>query len=158
MGAWENVRQLRLTASVQASDGVRHQFSTLFDYGVFDRFPTLKILVLESGGGWIGYWLDRMDGVYGHTAIGERVPLANPPSHYFRERCWISCDPDERSDPGPRRALRRRAVHVGLRLPARRPHRRSTSTTSTSWPGMFPEAGRRRFLGDNCRELFKIDV
>ena len=75
MGAWENVRELRLTASVQASDGVRHQFSTLFDYGVFDKFPQLKILVLESGGGWIGYWLDRMDGVFGHTAIGQRVPL-----------------------------------------------------------------------------------
>ena len=53
MGAWEHVRELRLTASVQASDGVRHQFSTLFDYGVFDRFPRLKVLVLESGGGWI---------------------------------------------------------------------------------------------------------
>ena len=106
MGAWENVRQLRLTASVQASDGVRHQFSTLFDYGVFDRFPTLKILVLESGGGWIGYWLDRMDAVYGHTAIGSGCRWSNPPSHYFRERVWISCDPDERTHPGARRALR----------------------------------------------------
>jgi predicted TIM-barrel fold metal-dependent hydrolase len=24
--------------------------------------------------------------------------------------------------------------------------------------GMFPDETRRRFLGDNCRELFKIDV
>ena len=35
--------------SVVASDGVRHQFTTLFDYGVFDKFPRLKVLVLESG-------------------------------------------------------------------------------------------------------------
>ena len=55
MGSWENVKQLRLLASVAASDGVRHQFTTLFDYGVFDKFPTLKIVVLESGGGWIAY-------------------------------------------------------------------------------------------------------
>ena len=99
MGTWENVKQLRLLASVQASDGVRHQFTTLFDYGVFDAFPRLKVVVLESGGGWIGYWLDRMDAVYGHTFIGERVPLQHRPTDYFRERVWISCDPDERTIP-----------------------------------------------------------
>ena len=71
MGTWEHVKQLRLTASVTASDGVRHQFTTLFDYGVFDKFPELKVLVLESGGGWIGYRLDRIDAVYAHTFVGS---------------------------------------------------------------------------------------
>ncbi|MEL6984821.1 MAG: amidohydrolase family protein, partial [Actinomycetota bacterium] len=99
MGSWENVKQLRLLASVTASDGVRHQFTSLFDYGVFDKFPRLKVLVLESGGGWIGYWLDRIDAVYGHTFIGGRVPLEHKPSDYFRDRIWISCDPDERTIP-----------------------------------------------------------
>jgi predicted TIM-barrel fold metal-dependent hydrolase len=99
MGGWQNVRKLRLLASVTASDGVRQQFTTLFDYGVFDRFPRLKVVVLESGGGWIGYWLDRIDAVYGHTFIGTRVPLTDKPSDYFRERVWISCDPDERTIP-----------------------------------------------------------
>jgi predicted TIM-barrel fold metal-dependent hydrolase len=27
------------------------------------------------------------------------VPLENKPSDYFRERVWISCDPDERTIP-----------------------------------------------------------
>ena len=99
MGTWENVKQLRLLASVTASDGVRQQFTTLFDYGVFDKFPRLKVIVLESGGGWIGYWLDRIDAVYGHTFIGTRVPLEHKPSDYFRDRVWISCDPDERTIP-----------------------------------------------------------
>ena len=99
MGAWEHVRELRLLASVTASDGVRHQFTTLFDYGVFDRFPRSGVIVLESGGGWIGYWLDRIDAVYAHTFIGRTVPLEHKPSDYFRERIWISCDPDERTIP-----------------------------------------------------------
>ena len=157
MGSWENVRQLRLTASVQASDGVRHQFSTLFDYGVFDRFPRLKILVLESGGGWIGYWLDRMDAVYGHTAIGQRVPLANPPSYYFRERCWISCDPDERTIP----ALAERFGADRFMWASDFPHADHTPDyikDLDELAGLFPAEGRRRFLGDNCRELFKIDA
>ena len=41
MGSWEHIKELRLLAAVQASDGVRHQFTTLFDYGVFDKFPRL---------------------------------------------------------------------------------------------------------------------
>ena len=31
--------------------------------------------------------------------IGTRVPLEHKPSDYFRERVWISCDPDERTIP-----------------------------------------------------------
>ena len=61
VGARQAVAVARRT--VQASDGVRHQFTTLFDYGVFDRFADLRVLVLESGGGWIGSWLDRLDAV-----------------------------------------------------------------------------------------------
>ena len=157
MGAWENVRRLRLTASVQASDGVRHQYSTLFDYGVFDRFPRLKVLVLESGGGWIGYLLDRMDAVFGHTPIGERVPLQNPPSYYFRERCWISCDPDERTIPHWRSASAR-PVPVGVGLPACRPHARVHPRPRRAGGPLPRGRDRRRFLGDNARDLFKIAV
>jgi predicted TIM-barrel fold metal-dependent hydrolase len=157
MGAWENVRNLRLTASVAGSDGVRHQFSTLFDYGVFDRFPRLKILVLESGGGWIGYWLDRIDAVFGHTAIGQRVPLENPPSYYFQERCWISCDPDEKTIP----SLAERFGADRFMWASDFPHADHTPEyiiDLDALVGSFPEADRRKFVGDNCRELFKIDV
>src|SRR5262249_58559779 len=97
MGSWEHVKQLRLLSSVSASDGVRHQFTTLFDYGVFDKFPRLRVVVLESGGGWIGYWLDRIDAGYGHTFIGTRVPLEHKPRDYFCERGRGSCGPHQRS-------------------------------------------------------------
>ena len=153
-GAWENVKQLRLLASVTASDGVRQQFTTLFDYGVFDKFPQLKVLVLESGGGWIGYWLDRIDAVYGHTFIGTRVPLEHKPSDYFRERVWISCDPDERSIP----AL---AERFGDRFlwASDFPHADHTPEYIHDLDELveaFPEPRRRAFLGDNARALFNI--
>ncbi len=156
MGGWDNVRKLRLLASVSASDGVRHQFTTLFDYGVFDRFPGLKVLVLESGGGWIGYWLDRIDAVYGHTWIGTRVPLEHKPSDYFRERVWISCDPDERTIP-----------HLAERFGADRflwasdfPHPDHTPAYLHDLEdlagGFAGDRARRLFLGDNARALFGI--
>jgi predicted TIM-barrel fold metal-dependent hydrolase len=154
MGAWENVKQLRLLASVTASDGVRHQFTTLFDYGVFDLFPRMKVIVLESGGGWIGYWLDRIDAVYGHTFIGTRVPLEHKPSDYFRERVWISCDPDERTIP----AL---ASRFGNRFmwASDFPHADHTPEYITDLEELaaaFGENQRPAFLGDNARDLFAI--
>ena len=155
MGSWENVKQLRLLASVQASDGVRHQFTTLFDYGVFDKFPTLKVLVLESGGGWIGYWLDRMDAVYSHTFIGNRVPLQHKPSDYFRERIWISCDPDERTIP----SLAARFGVERFLWASDFPHADHTPEyvhDLNELVAMFPEQDRRKFVGDNARALFQL--
>ena len=156
MGTWENVKQLRLLASVQASDGVRHQFTTLFDYGVFDKFPNLKVLVLESGGGWIGYWLDRIDAVYGHTFIGTRVPLENKPSDYFREQIWISCDPDERTIP----ALAERYGVDRFMWASDFPHADHTPDYVNDLQVLidsFPAKARDAFVGGNARKLFDID-
>jgi predicted TIM-barrel fold metal-dependent hydrolase len=157
MGPWEHVKELRLLASVMASDGVRQQFTTLFDYGVFDRFPSLKIVVLESGGGWIGYWLDRIDAVYGHTFIGTRVPLQHKPSDYFRERVWISCDPDERTIP----ALAQRFGADRFMWASDFPHADHTPEYITDLEELaseFDEAARRQFLGDNARSLYRITL
>jgi predicted TIM-barrel fold metal-dependent hydrolase len=154
MGTWEHVKQLRLLASVTASDGVRHQFTTLFDYGVFDAFPRLKVIVLESGGGWIGYWLDRMDAVYGHTFIGTRVPLADKPSSYFRDRVWISCDPDERTIPALVERFGDRFMWA-----SDFPHADHTPDYIDDLDELataFAGDSRRKFLGDNARDLFKI--
>jgi predicted TIM-barrel fold metal-dependent hydrolase len=80
-----------------AAQGVPQAFGTLFQYGVFDRFPRLRAVVLESGAGWIGYWLDRADAIYRRTALGGTVQLKERPSFYFKRQCYISADPDERS-------------------------------------------------------------
>jgi uncharacterized protein len=152
--AREHARELRLLASVTASDGVRHQLTTLFDYGVLDRFPRLKVVVLESGGGWVGYWLDRIDAVYAHTFIGSRVPLQHKPSDYFRERVWVSCDPDERSIPPLAERFGNRFMWA-----SDFPHADHTPDYIPDLQEMavsFPEDGRRLLLGDTCRELYKI--
>ena len=97
-GRFESLHGAHFFLNVTSADAVRHAFTTLFQFGVFDRFPRLKIVLLESGAGWIGYWLDRMDG-YAASALGRAVPLREKPSEYFRRQCWISCDPDELTIP-----------------------------------------------------------
>ena len=83
-----------------AAQGVQHAFATFFQLGVFDRFPRLKVVVLESGAGWIGYFLDRADAIFNGTTIAQTVRLKEAPSYYFKERCFISADPDERTIAG----------------------------------------------------------
>ena len=62
-----------------------------------ERFPKVRFAFLESGGGWIAPWLDRMDrhfddhGVFGSTA------LKLSPSEYFQRQGWISYEPVEGS-------------------------------------------------------------
>ena len=80
---------------VTACYGAQVAFTTLFSFGVFDKFPKLKTVVLESGGG-----MDRLlGGQDGRAVRGPDKSRAaeKPPSHYIRTQCWISADPDERA-------------------------------------------------------------
>lgn len=153
-GNWTQDR-LQLLEAVRGGDGVRHQFATFFDMALFDQFPRLKVLVLESGGGWVGHFMDRMDAIYGHTPIGVGMALKDAPSTYFRERCWVSCDPDERS-------ITPLIEHYGatqFMWASDYPHADHTPEYLKDLENLaheMPEESRRRFLGDNVRELFKI--
>jgi predicted TIM-barrel fold metal-dependent hydrolase len=82
--------------NVHGAQGPLQAFTAMFQYGLFERFPRVKIVVLESGAGWAGYLLNRMDAVY-ESPLGESVPLKEKPSYYFYRQCWISGDPDEKA-------------------------------------------------------------
>ncbi len=82
--------------NVHGAQGPLQAFTALFQYGLFDRFPKVKVVVLESGAGWAGYLLNRMDAVY-QSPFGRTVPLKEKPSYYFYRQCWISGDPDEKA-------------------------------------------------------------
>lgn len=62
--------------------------------GVLDRFPRLRFAFMEAGGGWLPYWLARMDEFYekiGHLAPGAKIK----PSEYFARQCFCTCEPDD---------------------------------------------------------------
>ncbi len=80
-----------------AGQGVQHAFGTFFQLGVFERFPQLRVVVLESQAGWIGYFLDRADAIFAGTTFGATVRLREKPSYYFKRQCYISADPEERT-------------------------------------------------------------
>jgi uncharacterized protein len=62
--------------------------------GTLERHPRLQVVFLESGAGWLPYWLWRMD--EHREILPFQVPwLKMKPSDYFRRQCYISCEPDE---------------------------------------------------------------
>jgi len=66
--------------------------------GVLERFPKLRLGVLESNVGWAPFWLGRLDEhAHGRQSAfsdaGSIPPLQ--PSEYFLRQCIISADADE---------------------------------------------------------------
>ena len=62
--------------------------------GVLDRHPRLRVAFLESGLGWLEYWIGRMDEHF--DSMRHDVPwLKRRPSEIFREQCHISIEADE---------------------------------------------------------------
>jgi uncharacterized protein len=62
--------------------------------GVLERFPELKVIVLECGASQMPWWLSRMDEHY------EKLPYLVPwlkmkPSEYFRRQVYVGCEPFE---------------------------------------------------------------
>jgi uncharacterized protein len=64
--------------------------------GVCEKHPKIRIAFLESGGGWIAPWLDRMDRHFDDQGFNDSG-LKTRPSELFRRSCWISFEPVEGS-------------------------------------------------------------
>lgn len=64
--------------------------------GVCERFPGIRIGFLESGGGWIAGWLDRMDRHFDDKGFNDSG-LQTRPTELFQRNCWISFEPVEKS-------------------------------------------------------------
>jgi predicted TIM-barrel fold metal-dependent hydrolase len=62
--------------------------------GVCERHPKIRIAFLESGGGWVAPWIDRMDRHFDDQFFNDSG-LKSRPSEIFRRNCWISFEPVE---------------------------------------------------------------
>jgi uncharacterized protein len=93
--------------------------------GVCERHPKLRVGFLESGGGWIAPWLDRMDRHFDDQGFNDSG-LKHRPSELFQRQCWISFEPVEGS-------LKVLADYIG-------PHKIMWATDYPHPDGFFPGA------------------
>ena len=130
--------------------------------GALERHPRLRIVLAETGIGWLPYMLERMDDTYRKFLDAEEfwrghggLQLTRPPSAYFRRQVWATFQTD----------------HLGLRVvdllgddrvmwASDYPHADST------WPesqGAIAEnfegvaaGSRHRILCENARDLYGL--
>jgi predicted TIM-barrel fold metal-dependent hydrolase len=68
----------------------------LIEGGVLERHPRLRVAFLESGCGWLLYWLHRLDEIeYAQYAGEVRDTVKHKPSTYFKRQCFVAIEPDE---------------------------------------------------------------
>ena len=67
--------------------------------GILERFPTLRLAVLESNAGWLPFWLGRMDDhAHGRNSMFFNAdPLSMTPTEYYYRQIYVACDGDERA-------------------------------------------------------------
>ncbi len=131
---------------------VQQVLISFFSLGTLDRFPTLRLGILEAGSGWIGALLDRLDALSESLHIGGERRTA---SEYFRRQCFISGDPDETAAPHV-------IDHVGadcFMWATDYPHPDHPHTwvdNLTTYAEQLEPQTRRKVLGDNVRRIYRL--
>ena len=115
------------------------------------------MIILDSGAGWISYWLDRMDTVFA-TLQGGPVRQIAPelPSFYFRRQCWISGDPDESSLPAIIPLVGEDRFFWASDFP-HPDHPPEYVPEVERIVDALPESARARFLGGNAIDAYRLE-
>lgn len=125
--------------------------------GVLHRFPRLRVAFLESGIGWVRWYVDRLDEAAesvdnNGVAWGD---LDRPPSSYILGgNCYFSCEPDE---PGLEELVRSVGADLVVyssdypHFDCAFPHTTDTLTDHVRDPDLV-----RKVTADNPRRLYHL--
>lgn len=131
-----------------------HMASFIFE-GVFEKFPTLKVVLIEAGVFWVVPYLWRLDMDW--KGLRVQTPwVKKPPSEIYRDHFYIGSQPIEQTPD-------REAFHSMLKwMSAEKtllfcsdyPHWDFDSPTQ-AFPKM-EESLKRRIFYENARELYRL--
>jgi predicted TIM-barrel fold metal-dependent hydrolase len=123
--------------------------------GLPERFPDLNVIWIESGLAWVPFMMERLDHEY-MMRSSEAPLLKRRPSEYIRDMYFTS-QPLERGD-------LRWLEHTFRKIDA--PNRLMWSSDYPHWDFDLPsviydlpfldEAAKRRILGENARDVFRL--
>ena len=123
--------------------------------GVLERFRDLQVIVLESSGGWIQSWLERLDH---HMRLlpSLRPGVKRGALEQFHDQVWVSFDPDEKTLP----AMVQLLGDDRFVWASDYPHFDATFPGATAELreviAPLPAESQRRILGENARRLYGL--
>jgi predicted TIM-barrel fold metal-dependent hydrolase len=135
--------------------------SSMIFEGVFERFPGLKVALIEQSWAWAVPFTWRLDASW--KMLRSEVPhLSRPPSEYFREHFWFATQPMEEPE-----RLEEFTVLLDQFDECFGRHRLMYSSDYPHWdfdspyesvPRSLPDEQRRRILGENASLLYGIPL
>jgi hypothetical protein len=145
-----------LEEGVENATTTQQLITSMIMEGVFERYRDLKVVLIETGFGWLpslGWRLDKH-----WERMRDEVPhLKRPPSEYLREHFWVSTQPMEETDkPEQLIDVMKWIGFDRLLFASDYPHW-DFDDPFLSLPPSLNEAQRRAIYGDNARALYRLD-
>lgn len=130
------------------------QLIGLIAHGVLDKYPDLKVVLLESGWTWVPSLMWRFD--HNYRSLRREVPwMKRMPSEYIRENVRVSTQPMEY--PEDPKHLYRMFEMIGsdefLLFSTDYPHW-DFDPPDRVFPSTFPKDVRRKVLYDNAAKFY----
>jgi uncharacterized protein len=150
------VPSLYLEHHTLVPQGVMTHLVSMIVHGVFERFPTLRVLLIEAGVAWIPAVLWRFDMDY--KGLRRETPwLRRHPSEYFYEHVRITTQPLEVAPRREQLQVLLRLVDAGeiLCFSSDYPHWDTDDVTYVAQH--LPEEWHARVFRENARALFGWD-
>ncbi len=83
------VENYRGSVNIKLYDAINSLFDFTF-YGVLDRWPKLKLVIVEDEIGWIPFVLQQWDYYYRRFVAQNPPPIDRPPSEYFYRQVYAT--------------------------------------------------------------------
>lgn len=140
---------------VDVSQAAQSQLMSLVTEGVFERFPRLRVVIVECGFAWLPSLLWRFDKNW--KALRNEVPwVKRLPSEYLLEQVWLTTHPLE---PATATDLLDTIDMLGsadkLLWGSNYPRYDAPSPQAAFPPGV-PDAVRHELLGGNATRLYRL--
>lgn len=125
--------------------------------GIPERFPNLKVLWIESGLAWVPFLMQRLDNEY-MMRSSEAPMLKRKPSEYMREMFYTT-QPMERTDNMEALQLTFEMLNAESQLlySSDYPHWDFDLPSVVYDLPFLSEQTKRQILGENARNLFRLD-
>ncbi len=148
----------KINALLNVVRSVQDIIGMLIFSGVFERFPSLRVVGVESDAGWAPHFAYRMDHIYKRHRFWNKTPeMSQLPSEYFYENVWLTFQ-DDWTAFAMLDLIRAERIMWANDFP----HSDSTWPLSkellAAHTAGLSTHDKRRILRDNCVELYGLDV